>query len=104
MAVGRASRRNGVDIPEHDVIVIGAGNAATCTALSARENGASVLMLEVAPEHWRGGNSAFTGGARRIVYHGFADPARVIPDSSDHELANCGVRTYTVEPHYGAAA
>ena len=45
-----------------DVIVVGAGNAATCAALSARENGARVLMLEIAPEEARGGNSAFTGG------------------------------------------
>ena len=30
---------------EFDVIVVGAGNAATCAALSARENGARVLML-----------------------------------------------------------
>src|SRR5215472_18189405 len=63
-----------------DVIVVGAGNAATCSALSAREAGARVLMLEVAPEHWRGGNSAFTGGAWRIVYHGFDDLSRLIPD------------------------
>jgi 2-polyprenyl-6-methoxyphenol hydroxylase-like FAD-dependent oxidoreductase len=35
---------------ELDVIVVGAGNAATCAALSARENGAQVLMLEIAPE------------------------------------------------------
>ena len=34
---------------EIDVIVVGAGNAATCAALSARENGARVLMLEIAP-------------------------------------------------------
>ena len=33
---------------EFDVIVVGAGNAATCAALSARENGARVLMLEIA--------------------------------------------------------
>ena len=89
-----------MDIPEHDVIVIGAGNAATCTALSVRENGASVLMLEVAPEHWRGGNSAFTGGAWRIVYHGFDDLARLIPDISDHELENVDVGTYTEEQYY----
>jgi glycine/D-amino acid oxidase-like deaminating enzyme len=56
--------------------VVGAGNAATCAALSARENGASVLMLEIAPEHWRGGNSAFAGGAWRIIYRGFGDLAR----------------------------
>ena len=83
-----------------DVIVVGAGNAATCAALSAREGGARVLMLEVAPEHWRGGNSAFTGGAWRIVYHGFDDLARLIPDISDHELANVDVGTYTEEQYY----
>jgi tricarballylate dehydrogenase len=83
-----------------DVIVVGAGNAATCAALSAREGGARVLMLEVAPEHWRGGNSAFTGGAWRIVYRGFDDLARLIPDISDHELANVDVGTYTEEQYY----
>ena len=85
---------------QFDVIVVGAGNAATCAALSAREGGARVLMLEVAPEHWRGGNSAFTGGAWRIVYHGFDDLARLIPDISDHELANVDVGTYTEEQYY----
>ena len=61
---------------EFDVIVVGAGNAATCAALSARENGARVLMLEIAPEDQRAGNSAFTGGAFRVVYHGFDDLVR----------------------------
>jgi tricarballylate dehydrogenase len=28
-----------------DVIVVGAGNAAACAALAAREHGASVIML-----------------------------------------------------------
>lgn len=32
-----------------DVIVIGAGNAAACAALAAREQGASVIMIEAAP-------------------------------------------------------
>jgi tricarballylate dehydrogenase len=40
-----------------DVLVIGGGNAALCAALSAREAGASVLLLESAPREWRGGNS-----------------------------------------------
>jgi glycine/D-amino acid oxidase-like deaminating enzyme len=30
--------------------VVGAGNAALCAALSAREHGASVVVLECAPE------------------------------------------------------
>src|SRR5579862_3014056 len=89
-----------MDLLETDVIVVGAGNAATCAALSARENGASVLMLEIAPEHWRGGNSAFTGGAWRIVYHGFDDLARLIPDLTDNELANVDVGTYTEAQYY----
>ena len=40
----------------YDVVVVGAGNAALCAALAARENGALVLILEAAPEHERGGN------------------------------------------------
>lgn len=85
---------------ETDIIVIGAGNAATCAALSAHDNGASVTMLEIAPEQYRGGNSAFTGGAWRIVYHGFDDLARLIPDMNEHELQNVDVGTYTEAQYY----
>ncbi len=48
----------------HDVLVIGGGNAALCAALSAREAGASVLLLEAAPRAWRGGNSTHTRNLR----------------------------------------
>ncbi len=47
-----------------DVLVIGGGNAALCAALTAREAGASVLMLEAAPREWRGGNSIHTRNIR----------------------------------------
>lgn len=47
-----------------DVLVIGGGNAALCAALMAREAGASVLMLESAPQAWRGGNSQHTRNLR----------------------------------------
>ena len=47
-----------------DVIVIGGGNAALCAALSAREAGAGVLLLEAAPRAWRGGNSQHTRNLR----------------------------------------
>ena len=40
-----------------DVLVVRGGNAALCAALTAREAGASVLLLEAAPRAWRGGNS-----------------------------------------------
>ncbi len=47
-----------------DVIVIGGGNAALCAALTAREAGARVLLLESAPREWRGGNSSHTRNLR----------------------------------------
>lgn len=47
-----------------DVLVIGGGNAALCAALTAREAGASVLMLEASPREWRGGNSQHTRNLR----------------------------------------
>jgi tricarballylate dehydrogenase len=47
-----------------DVLVIGGGNAALSAALTAREAGASVLLLESAPRELRGGNSAHTRNLR----------------------------------------
>jgi tricarballylate dehydrogenase len=47
-----------------DVLVIGGGNAALCAALTAREAGASVMLLEAAPREWRGGNSSHTRNLR----------------------------------------
>lgn len=46
------------------MLVIGGGNAALCAALTAREAGASVLLLEAAPREWRGGNSSHTRNLR----------------------------------------
>ncbi|GAB7355530.1 hypothetical protein MBLNU459_g6012t2 [Dothideomycetes sp. NU459] len=57
-----------------DVIVIGSGNAGFSAASSAKENGAHrVLLLEKAPEAWAGGNTTFTAGAYRTVFHGLQD-------------------------------
>jgi succinate dehydrogenase/fumarate reductase flavoprotein subunit len=83
-----------------DVIVVGTGNAATCAALSARETGAEVLMLEVAPEEACGGNSCFTGGAFGVVYHGAADLVRLIPDMKETELRDVDFGTYTEEEYF----
>jgi tricarballylate dehydrogenase len=48
----------------YDVLVIGGGNAALCAAITAREKGASVLLLEHAPKSFRGGNSRHTRNLR----------------------------------------
>jgi tricarballylate dehydrogenase len=48
----------------YDVLVIGGGNAALCAAISARRSGASVLVLEAAPQFYRGGNTRHTRNMR----------------------------------------
>ena len=49
---------------QYDVLVIGGGNAAICAAVTAREAGASVLLVEHAPKAFRGGNSRHTRNFR----------------------------------------
>ncbi len=50
----------------YDVIVIGGGNAALCAAMSARELGVSVLVLEKSIPVYRAGNSRHTRNIRYI--------------------------------------
>ena len=64
----------------YDVVVVGAGNAALCAALSAHEGGARVLVLEKAPEEEKGGNSYFTAGGFRFAHDGLADVRQDILD------------------------
>ena len=83
-----------------DVIVVGAGNAALCAALSAREDGCEVLALEKAPQHARGGNTYFTGGAIRFAYRGIDDVRELVPDLSPAELDVIEVGQYTEAQYF----
>ncbi len=85
---------------EYDVIVVGAGNAAFCAALAAQEQGASVLMLEAAPQDESGGNSRFTAGSIRVVYNGVEDIKTLVPDLTEAEIATTDFGTYTQEQFF----
>jgi tricarballylate dehydrogenase len=65
----------------YDVVVIGGGNAGLCAALSAREAGASVIVLECAPRHLRGGNSRHTRNLRSA----HVGPTDILTDSYDED-------------------
>ena len=76
------------------VVVVGAGNAALCAALSAREHGADVLVLERATRPLRGGNTAFTAGAMRVAYDGVDDLRRLMPDLTEEEIRTTDFGSY----------
>ena len=88
-----------------DVLVIGGGNAALCAAISAREAGAEVMVLEHAHKTMRGGNSRHTRNLRAM--HGaptatlkgsyteeeyWQDLLRVTEGNTDEGLARMMIR------------
>src|SRR3989449_8904922 len=81
-------------------VVVGGGNAAMCAALSAREAGARVLVVEKAPEAWRGGNGFFTAGGFRFAFKSFEELCDLVGDLSDEEKASMEVDPYTEETFY----
>lgn len=80
-----------------DVIVVGAGNAACCAALAAREAGASVIMLEAAPQEDCGGNSRYVNGAIRFLYRGIDDLLQIVPDITAGEIEDSDFGSYSSE-------
>ncbi|MBI2872431.1 MAG: FAD-dependent tricarballylate dehydrogenase TcuA [Chloroflexi bacterium] len=88
------------DSDSYDVVVVGAGNAALCAAIAAAQRGCRVLVLERAPEHFRGGNTYFTGGAIRFAYEGMEDVRALIPDLSPKEAASMEVGRYSQDQFY----
>jgi len=72
-------------MPDYDVIVIGAGNAALAAAVSAREAGAPrVVALEKAPPELRGGNTHYSGGLLRFAFDRAEDLRPLVPDAESH--------------------
>src|SRR5947209_8501760 len=89
--------------PEHDrydVVIVGAGNAAMCAALAAREYDARVLVLERAPFAERGGNSAFTAGAMRVAYDGIDQLRAILPDLTEDEVDSTDFGVYSEQDFF----
>ena len=66
---------------ETGVCVVGGGIAGLATAISARQSGAQVILIEKAPREGRGGNTRFADAQMRFP----------------HEADEYGVRDYTVD-------
>ena len=76
------------------VVVVGGGNAALVAALSAREAGAELLVLEAAPKELRGGNSRFSGGIFRVAHQGLEDLRDLVAVHSSHWFDRVDVPAY----------
>ncbi len=90
-------------MPDYDVVVVGAGNAAFAAAVSAREHGAKrVAVLEKAPQTQRGGNTHFSGAIFRFVFDRVEQIERFVPDAErDYPGFRRGVQPYRREDFMG---
>ena len=83
----------------YDVVVVGKGNAALCAAISARDKGASVAMLEAASIDESGGNSRFAGGVMRFAYSKVED-LQQITEIPEDEAKNTDWDSNTIDEFY----
>lgn len=88
------------NVQNYDVVVVGAGNAALCAAIEAKEKGAQVLVLERGPVEKRGGNSYFTDGAIRVAYNNLDAIRKIIPDITEEEAEKIVMPEYTQSDFY----
>jgi succinate dehydrogenase/fumarate reductase flavoprotein subunit len=84
-----------------DVIVVGGGNAGFCAALSASQNGASVILIDKCPKKWAGGNSFFTAGAFRTVHHGLEDLLPIVTNVDARKASLIDLNPYTEDDFLG---
>ncbi|KAJ3753870.1 FAD binding domain-containing protein [Lentinula raphanica] len=80
----------------YDCIVVGSGNAGSCAALSAKENGCQkVLLVDKCSPEWVGGNGYFTAGAFRIVHNGPEDLLPIVQNVSPEQAKHIDLDPYS---------
>lgn len=79
------------------VLIVGSGNAALCAGIAALEKGAEVLIIEKANEKEAGGNSRYTAGAMRFVYHSKEDLVPLLFDTKDKRISLTEFGSYPKE-------
>lgn len=86
-----------------DIVVVGSGNAGFSAASAAKEVDSSlrVLVLEKAPEEWAGGNSTFTAGAYRTVFHGLDDVLPLVNNAPPDVANRIDMSPYSDEDFMG---
>jgi tricarballylate dehydrogenase len=82
-----------------DVVVVGSGNAGMSAAHAAREQGARVVVADVAPESWSGGNSYFAAGAFRTAHPGLPGVESILDGVDRNLLARTRLEAYSVDDY-----
>ncbi len=82
-----------------DVIVVGAGNAAMAAALTARQNGAKVVVIEAADAANAGGNTRYAAGQMRTTFRDVGDLLQIVPDLTEAEIAASDFGSYLREDY-----
>jgi tricarballylate dehydrogenase len=93
--------REAVPDTRTDVVVVGAGNAALVAALSAREAGAQVIVLESASIQERGGNSRFSGGIFRSTHDGLGSVLSLLSEKTNDWAETVTLRPYSASDFRG---
>ncbi|KAL4926435.1 FAD binding domain-containing protein [Aspergillus undulatus] len=89
------------NIASYDVIVVGGGNAALVSALSAHQSGARVAIFEAAPEAEHGGNSRFSSGIFRIPHSGLSEVTALLDEAALDDVKHCRMAAYPAEQYKG---
>ncbi len=84
------------DFPAAEIVIVGAGNAACCAAMAAKDAGANPVVLETAPKSERAGNTFFVAGSSRWVFNN-AEELQEVLDLTEEEKEIVDFGTYTRE-------